>query len=160
MEQRNQELRVKLTEVRKKLVDVETEKKNDQYTLDAVRLKLLNLETENEALNQRLDTIASPTAEETVPTGIPEVAVQGDAEIEKSEDAIALPATTSPQVEASEPGEVTDKPPCPNCGEAVRIRNNGIRKNRDGIPISQRWRCNSCEKSWSEVIVAESTTAS
>ncbi|MEP0755644.1 hypothetical protein NDA03_26030 [Trichocoleus sp. Lan] len=45
-----------------------------------------------------------------------------------------------------------DKPPCPNCGEAVRIRNNGVRKSKDGIPISQRWRCNSCDKSWSVAI--------
>ncbi|MBD1930432.1 MULTISPECIES: hypothetical protein [Cyanophyceae] len=125
LEQRNQELRVKLTEVRKKLVDVEVGKEDTQRRLDAARLKLFNLESETQAASE--------------------------SEI-LDQEAIALSTTTPPQVEASEPGEVTDKPPCPNCGEAVRIRNNGIRKDKHGTPIAQRWLCNSCTKSWSVAI--------
>lgn len=102
------------------------------------KLQLLNLQDENQLLRQRLED-----SSELMPE---------DVEIEDSDNAIALSTTTLPQVEASEPGEVTDKPPCPSCGEAVRIRNNGIRKNKDGIPISQRWLCNNCKKGWSVAI--------
>ncbi|MBD2006993.1 MULTISPECIES: hypothetical protein [Cyanophyceae] len=125
-EQRDQELRVKLTEVRKELVDVKAEKEDIQRRLDAARLKLFNLESETQAASE--------------------------SEI-SDQEAIAFSTTTPPQVEASEPSEVTDKPRCQNCGEAAKIRNKGIRKNKDGT-LKQKWLCNSCKKSWS-VPIAE-----
>lgn len=105
------------------MVDVEVEKKEIQRTLDLTRLKLFNLETESTA------ALGSETSDE------------GE-----------IVSTNPLQVKLTEPDEVTDKPPCPNCGEAVRIRNNGIRKGKHGTPIAQRWLCNSCEKSWSVAI--------
>jgi predicted RNA-binding Zn-ribbon protein involved in translation (DUF1610 family) len=127
LEQRNQELRVKLTEVRRKLVDVEAQREDIQRTLDRTRLKLFNLEPESTAAlgSEALD-----------------------------QEAMGLPSTNPAQSEPNKITETTDKPPCPNCGEAVRIRNNGIRKGKHGTPIAQRWLCNSCTKSWSVAIAS------
>ncbi len=98
------------------------EKKEIQRTLDLARLKLFNLETESTV------ALGSETSDE------------GE-----------IISTNPLQVKLTEPDELTDKPPCPNCGEAARIQSNGIRKSKDGSS-SQRWRCNACKKNWSVAI--------
>ncbi|MBD1929796.1 IS1 family transposase [Trichocoleus sp. FACHB-90] len=128
LEECNQELRVKLTEVRKELVDVKAEKEDIQRRLDAARLKLFNLESETQAASE--------------------------SEI-SDQEAIAFSTTIPLQVEASDPGEVTDKRHCPKCGKVEGIRNKGIRKNKDGTR-KQKWLCTSCNEGWSVAIAPSS----
>ncbi|MBD1942508.1 hypothetical protein H6F50_09090 [Coleofasciculus sp. FACHB-712] len=198
LEKHNQELGGQLEAVKKELVDVETERENVRHTLDAVNLNLSNLKTEsvsnevelerlgteNAALRQELEAIASPIPEETIPSAITDVAVGGDVEVEKLSEAIAFPATASPQeviktktakkprnpVEIPNKDVITsmlDKPCCVQCGECEKIGVNTKLVLKPGKPgeadsYSQRWECKKCKKTWTRKaeVAAELTTTS
>ncbi|MBD2060679.1 hypothetical protein NDI37_25500 [Funiculus sociatus GB2-A5] len=61
LEERNQELRVKLIEVRKELVDVKAEKEGIQRSLDQARVKVCNLEDKIEQITSENQAIAIST---------------------------------------------------------------------------------------------------
>lgn len=117
LEQRNQELRIQLTDSRKELVDVKAEKEGIQRSLDQARVKVRNLEDEVEHLTS-------------------------DTKVKKSGRAIDTAKKKSVQVkpDKGEKYKYTNRPVCTACGGTDVESHSPPEENKDGT-FSHRWRC-------------------